>query len=320
MDFSQFADEFTKNMSEQFKNLEVRRADVDKLQGQSYHGLVLKAPEGPVGISINLDNYYRKIGKGQTMAEVLTEAYTDVLHMDLTPPFIDMETLRDYEAMKQYLILQLVPVEGNEEMLEKVPHRLFSDLAVVFRFLLPGRENGEASILVTKENLKTYEITEEQLAADAAASSREHHPMTVRNIVDVLFGEAPPEEKEENTLWVVSNDIGRYGASVVAYPDALEEIGRILGSGYYLAPSSVHEMLVIPDGTGIDGEGLDAMVRSVNATEVSEEDRLTNHSYHYDRRLQIFENAREYEMRTEAGRKPEENGTADMLHGAFPEG
>lgn len=321
MEFSKFADEFTKHMTAQFKNLEVRRADVDKLQGQSYHGLVLKDPSGPVGVSVNLDNYFHRLEEGQSMNDVLTEAYSDILQMDLTPPVPDLEMLKDYDMMKQHLILQLVPMEGNEEMLGKVPHRQFLDMAAVCRFLLPREGNGEASILVTHENLKAYGISEETVLSDAQYYSREHHPLTVKNIVDVLFGPGGHEEEGgKNMLWVVSNDCGRYGASAVTYPEALCEIGDRIGADYYLVPSSVHEMLAVPDGTGVDAAGLDAMVHSVNMTEVSEEDRLTNHSYHYDRKRKLLEYAAEYEARVLAEEKKEAACPGDVLSGSSPKG
>ena len=60
--------------------------------------------------------------------------------------------------------------------------------------------------------------------------------------------------------YVLSNKLRNYGAACIAYPHVLEMIGGILGTDYYVLPSSVHEVVIVPycdnihcGGTGRDG-------------------------------------------------------------------
>ena len=51
-----------------------------------------------------------------------------------------------------------------------------------------------------------------------------------------------------------------------------------------ILPSSVHEVLVIPDAGWDDYEELNAMVRAVNRDMVSKEEQLSDHIYRYIKR------------------------------------
>lgn len=51
-----------------------------------------------------------------------------------------------------------------------------------------------------------------------------------------------------------------------------------------ILPSSIHEVLVIPDTGWQDYEALNAMVRAVNREVVSREEQLSDHIYRYIRR------------------------------------
>ena len=53
-------------------------------------------------------------------------------------------------------------------------------------------------------------------------------------------------------------------------------------SDFYILPSSVHEMILIPLFTD-DMESLSQMVKEVNATQLKPEDVLSDHAYVYRR-------------------------------------
>ena len=48
----------------------------------------------------------------------------------------------------------------------------------------------------------------------------------------------------------------------------LKKVGELLGADYYVLPSSIHEVLVLPDNGEMDVKELESMVRDVNAAEV----------------------------------------------------
>ena len=84
-------------------------------------------------------------------------------------------------------------------------------------------------------------------------------------------------------MYILSNSLRSYGAACIAYPHILEMIGEILRRDYYVLPSSVHEVIIVPWSPGLDIRELDEMVREINVTQVAEEEVLSSHAYLYRR-------------------------------------
>ena len=87
------------------------------------------------------------------------------------------------------------------------------------------------------------------------------------------------------------------GAGVLAYQDFMDQAAEKIGGDFYVIPSSIHEILLVPDNGEVQAEGLKEMVQEVNATEVSPEEKLSDNVYHYDSKEHIFELAEKYEAR-----------------------
>lgn len=74
-----------------------------------------------------------------------------------TVPEAFMEQLKDYEAMKPNLIMEMVGKEAHADCLQNVPHTDMEDMAVTYRFLLDRTEEGQATIPLTNNCLITME-------------------------------------------------------------------------------------------------------------------------------------------------------------------
>src|SRR5699024_7535782 len=127
---------------------------------------------------------------------------------------------------------------------------------------------------------------------------------TMRHALNEIVGSAEAGSDEGNLLdggdgerdrmYVLTNRMRSYGAACIAYPYIPGMIGETLGSDYYILPSSVHEVMIVPACGGLDGEELEEMVREINATQVAEEEVLSDHIYYYERRtgcLRMFDPA-----------------------------
>ena len=81
-----------------------------------------------------------------------------------------------------------------------------------------------------------------------------------------------------------------------------------------MLPSSINEILLVPDNGDMTADALRDMVKDVNAKEVSPEERLSDNVYHYDSKDHVFELAEKFEARqqdkkTEIDEKAEEKGS-----------
>ena len=62
----------------------------------------------------------------------------------------------------------------------------------------------------------------------------------------------------------------------------MEKVARIFPEGFFILPSSVHEVLIVPKDTYLSVKELGNLVREVNQSEVSREEVLSDRVYEYD--------------------------------------
>lgn len=89
--------------------------------------------------------------------------------------------------------------------------------------------------------------------------------------------------EENSSLLIATNVNGYYGAVAVLEDQVWDAILEKYGNqDYYILPSSIHEVLLVPTSSSIDIEMLRSTVKMVNATEVSEADKLSDDVYLFD--------------------------------------
>ena len=302
MDFDVFRKTVMDEMRERFPNLEFEFREMKKLQGESYEGLMVTLPGSKVSASLNLDSYYERTNTGASEHQVMDLIESAVREASQNMPQLDWKVLGNYEQMKETLMLQMIPVKGNEEKLAEIPHETVEDMAVVYRFDLGSNERGTSSVLVTDTMLKSYGITRERLAADAIDAAVKNHPASLRNMNEVLqemAGDRADDYRsdEPSPLWVATVEGGMNGASVIQYPGFLDRAVETIGGDFYVLPSSIHEVLLVADDGSVALTQLEQMVCNINEAEVAPADRLSNSVFHYDSEAHLFENARSFELR-----------------------
>lgn len=305
MEFETFMNETIKEMRDRFPDFDISKQEVSKLQGESYTGMAVRPENSEIGVTLNLQDFYKALGFGMFLENVMDSIERSVVSAVRHMPHYDARVLEDYDRMKDALTVDLVPVAGNKEKLAQIPHKNVEDMALVYRFEEESSVYGSASILVTNEMLAVYDITADQLHEDAMKAAVQNRPAKLHNMNDVMrdmmgdmSGLVPMNEP--SPLWVATVEGGQNGAGVIQYPGFLNQAAEALGGDFYVLPSSVHEVLLVADDGSMEIRYLEEMVRSVNETEVSPAERLSDNVYHYDSKAHIFENARTFEAREAA--------------------
>ena len=154
--------------------------------------------------------------------------------------------LSDYSEMKKSLFIDLVGSKQNQGMLAEAPHTDFEDLSMVYRIRVPVGEDSFGSVLISNSMLERFGVDKEQLHQDALENAPQIRPATVRSMGSVLgmLG-APPGE--DSTLLVLTTEDMFKGAAALFYPDMMQSCSRMLKQDYFILPSSVHEVLLLPD-------------------------------------------------------------------------
>ena len=168
-------------------------------------------------------------------------------------------------------------------------------------------------ILLTMVDNRTNYARDEQLKADALENAPEIRPAVIQGMSEVMKEMMGPEafemfglpEEQEEMMYVATVPDKNSGAGVLAYQDFMDQAAEKLGGDFYILPSSIHEILLVPDNGDKAADDLRDMVREVNATQVRPEEKLTDNVYHYDSREHIFELAEKFEARQQEKAEPQ---------------
>jgi hypothetical protein len=191
----------------------------------------------------------------------------------------------DFNYIKDKVIAVVVNAKANDKMLKKIPHTLTEDLAIIYKVLLTAESlDSTATITIQNKHLPLWEIDKEELHELAIKNSKEKLPMQIKSMREVLsdmtgdmFG---MEDMANFPMYVISNKQCFNGASAIFYDE--ETFSQFAGEkDYFILPSSIHEVIAIP-AEEHEVELLAEMVREVNGTQVSEEEKLSDHVYFYD--------------------------------------
>lgn len=278
---------------------EVTIQNVEKLQGESYVGLSIRPEGSNAAVTLNLHELHDQVMENpKRLAAVMSEFLSGLDKAIEQIPQVDVNRFRNYEQVKDHLVMQVIPVEPNAEKLSQIPHKTIEDIAVVYRIDVSDSQHHNATVLMTDQMLEQFGITPEQLHQDVVISQMEHCPPTLKNMSEMMAEMSDGMmEMPESPMWVATVEGGMNGAAVVQIPEFMDQAAEKLGGNFFVLPSSIHECLFIRDDGEFDRGQLEAMVQGVNATEVSEADFLSDSVYHYDSEARVFEKAATFESR-----------------------
>lgn len=197
-----------------------------------------------------------------------------------------IESLKDKKV-----ILQLIGRERNAEKLEKIIHVDFLDMAIIARFVIDCTEDGVTSTVITNELFaKVFPGEDPEDFIHQVAKSIQRTDFAFSSMSDVLksmmgdeFQSMFPFGDTVVPMYVLTNKTKVNGAAVITSPLAQKCIFEALGGTYYVLPSSIHEVIIIPCGSDSpDVTYLKEMVSEVNSEQVAPNEVLTNSVYRFN--------------------------------------
>ncbi len=315
MDFEEFREKLKEDLAERLfdrtgDDYEISSSSVNKLQNAGYEGISVRKEGEAIGINLDVADFYKAIEEGNAGYDAVLDKVTDIAIRGFeSAPAFNVSELGNYDVMKEHLSMQVVATERNADMLATIPHKEIEDMSVVCRFIVSTDQEGIGSILVTNQILQSMKVLEEQLFADAMKYAPDLRPTEIKGMADVLaemmgidvseldnqFGGAMGQP--EIPMYVATTQDKTNGAGIIAYPGFMEMAAEKVGGDFFLLPSSVHEVILIPDKGNADYRELENMVKEVNATQVEPKDQLSDHVYHYDAKEKVFELANKFDAR-----------------------
>lgn len=314
------ADNIKDYLPEKYEDSHVEVKEVIKNNNIVLDGLVVASPDSNVSPTIYLNNYYEQYKNGKDIDAVIGDI-ADVYIENAVDRNIDLSRIMDFESAKDHIVPKIINAEENKELLADRPHQLMDDLAVTYHIQM--NQEGTVSSAVTDSLMKMYDISTEELHEIAVANLEEQMPASFRTMSDVMrelfFNEALKEldgdreaamrmaegmfpPVDDGRMYVLSNEQRLNGAAVALNEKAMEMVSEQIGGDFYVLPSSLHELLIVPKSAGMELSELESMVREVNATQVEPAEKLSDHVYAYDfKEKELFraDRAEEHEKKVE---------------------
>ncbi len=262
-----------------------------KNNGTHHDGLIIFHPNWNISPTIYLMPYYHRYLEGVCLEDI----YEDILntyHKNLPKKDFDTSLFTDYTKAAPHIVMRLVNCKRNENLLKGVPHVRFQDLAILFYCMLYADGHNQANILIHNEHLPIWGITEEELFRTAKKNTPKLLPpqmIAMEQFLQEIKQELPLEqleeldEKEGETLYILTNRYRSNGATVLLYDGLLQKLAEHFHKDLVIIPSSIHEVLLCPvDTPDVDAiETYNRMVEEVNETELADSDILADHIYYY---------------------------------------
>lgn len=254
-----------------------------------YTGVSFDLLQNNVSPTLYVENYDNTDNVAELAQQMIATLYNnDNLVLDAMNIAHITPNISNWDWAKEKIRVCVEPQNANEDIVK----RDFLDLQMFVRCIVIEDENGTQTTKVTPSLLKAWNITEDDLFIKAKENTERE--IRVGNMLDTLFNNGsnlsidnfePVVDKDDITMFVFTNNSGINGAGGIACKTALKKLSDKFGSGFYILPSSIHELLIIPVDTNDYNAraSFTKMVQEVNAGEVKPEERLSDHCYYYNR-------------------------------------
>ena len=294
MSFEEFTEDILQEIRERSDGaFRIRREDVTKNNNVKLTGISVMKEGEDIGPCIYLNESYREYESGgMDFDEIVDEVYRQILrHKDDELPDFDTEGFLNWETVRGTIYAKLVNAEENQEQLEKIPHRRFMDLAVVYYAVARDHAQEEFGVIpIHNGHMEKWGQDEDALYRAAMGNMRadgEPYFVSMETVMKSLLPDTVvPREREhkpEKDMYILTNSRKKYGASELLDRNTLRMIADKLGDGFVVLPSSLHETIILPPKDEAEYEWLAGMVQEVNDTHVDIEERLSYHVYAYSR-------------------------------------
>lgn len=285
MEFNVFTDNIVNVLQQRMGHeYDVKVTKVTKNNDIELTGVVLMKESDNLSPTIYLDGLFEEYQDGayiEDLAEQIIRLYKE----QLPAGRLDMDFFRNFEQVKDRIFYKLVSYDKNRKMLEKLPYYKWNDLALIFYYAMEEERIGRASITIHHQHLKMWEQSMDTLYAVAQENMKKSMPELLVSMKDLLEETTGLKMGEDTYLpmYVLTNQEKVYGAAAMLYSEHMKKLAERWQTDLLILPSSIHEVLLLPDDGQNEYAFYRQMVEEVNTTQVEPEEVLSYSLYRYCR-------------------------------------
>ncbi len=222
MSFEEFTEDILKEIRLKMGDaFQIGKRDVIKNNDVKQTGIEVIKEEANIGPCVYLDELYRKYeSDGMRFDEIVDKVHRLILKHEEDTPDVDLAGFRSWETVCENIFPKLVNAEQSKELLAKIPHRNFMDLAVVYYAVARDHEQKDiGTILIYNGHMEIWGQEEENLYRTAMMNmcvDGEADFTDIRTIVERMTGISFPDNDSQDTdMYVLTNSRRCFGAAEI---------------------------------------------------------------------------------------------------------
>lgn len=226
------------------------------------------------------------------MEKIIRESVQTAEQVKKSGIFEQAAKIVDYEKVKDLLILRLRNKEQEGEKLDHAIYWTVGDIAITLYLWLGVFDGNKVTMMVHKEWMNNWGKAEEEVVSKAMENMLQFMSPRIYNFWRLIYdaeyeGEDFMDTSQDYQMDdsptgnCLSTTIRTNGAAIVFVPAVAKRIYQLMGNGFYLVFTSIHEVMIHNDTT-VEAGKLQGILEKTMEVAVPEEDRLSSHIYHYD--------------------------------------
>lgn len=276
----------------------VSHSEVIKTNDELLHGISLSVPGQNCMPTIYLEECFEAHERGMSIEDLAKAIIGISLDACAKVPQLSEISL-EYENIKTNLVVQLIDGHMNKERLKTLVHReVGNGFALIAYIMIDNDSEGFMRTAVTKDMAQSYGYDEKNVMDRALRNtinkfqpvftelSRFNLGRGTMNKCNPLDGDFFIEPGAG--MYVLTNEACYDGACALYYPFMAGRIGELLDDDYYVLPSSLHEVIIVPKTMGLTVKEMSKMVREANSTVVDTKDILSYKVLYYNRKQNLL--------------------------------
>jgi hypothetical protein len=276
-----------------FKKAEVRFETITKDNSIKKEALIIdKWCKGSLP-HFYIEPFYFEHLKGTDLVEILKSLAALIIRGYEEAEQITVEAI---EYKKENIVFRVVNRETNKHLIGKIPHRVHDDLLIFYTNIAFFKGDVMGRKIITKENLHLYNTTEEELENLAMENTQRLFPPVLESMKEIIDNITNMKKVRVSNLlltsdaiknedyYLLTNEKRKFGSSVLFYEGLLEKLSVLLGNNFYIIPSNIDEVLLIPGIPAVDLEYL----KQVHFSDKNNTESLTQSIYYYDSNEKTF--------------------------------
>lgn len=301
MDYDEFKKELKKEVEHLFAcrdtHYTIKLCKVRKNNGVEFDTFCICEDHKNAGLNIYVDSYFNDYRAGKSIIDIaagIIEYYIKMKDIKIN----NFDNIFELNSCKRSIYLRLVNYNRNSEILKNAPHIRYLDLAITFRYGFFESDGSFISTLVCVEFMKNWGVSLDELYRISFINTVRDFPFKVKSLSSILIESILNELEvdkckeiyqilqaidDEINMYVCTNVTGINGATCILYNNVLQKFSKEFNCNVFILPSSIHELLLVPETSEFMADFLRDLVVDVNKAAVSDVDFLSDNVYYYNR-------------------------------------